>query len=132
MSKKRSKSSSSSGVELEDLNPKRKLKQQPVIDDSVAEDIAEDFISKILTWYDANARQLPWRGSDPYGVWVSEIMCQQTKVDTVIPYYERWMKEFPNISTLAAASEDDVNKVWAGKPIIFVNTLIMLTISLQD
>ena len=72
------------------------------------------FRTSILEWYDANRRDLPWRGADPYGVWVSEIMCQQTKVDTVIPYYNRWMAEFPTVEALAKATIDDVNRVWAG------------------
>ncbi len=69
----------------------------------------------ILEWYAQQGRKLPWRGSvDPYGVWVSEIMLQQTRVEAVIPYFERWMKRFPGIADLAAASEGDVLSVWEG------------------
>ena len=69
----------------------------------------------LLNWYRQNARSLPWRGhSDPYAIWVSEIMLQQTRVDTVLPYYLRWMRDFPDISTLANASEHAVLLAWEG------------------
>lgn len=74
-----------------------------------------DFAARLLTWYAANARALPWRGtSDPYAVLVSEFMLQQTRVETVIPYYERWMRLFPDIETLAGAPLDGVLKAWEG------------------
>jgi A/G-specific adenine glycosylase len=70
---------------------------------------------KLLEWYDVNSRDLPWRGmKDPYAIWVSEIMLQQTRVETVIPYFERWMKRFPTLQYLADASEQDVLKAWEG------------------
>ena len=66
-------------------------------------------------WYDRNARDLPWRGiHDPYRTWVSEAMLQQTRVDTVIPYYERFLSRFPDLPALAAADEPDVLKMWEG------------------
>ena len=69
----------------------------------------------ILTWYRQQGRTLPWRGHpDPYAVWVSEIMLQQTRVETVIPYFERWMQLFPAIKDLALASEQDVLNAWEG------------------
>ncbi len=69
----------------------------------------------ILPWYQQNARRLPWRGSpDPYAVWVSEIMLQQTRVETVIPYFLRWMERFPTIAALADASQQDVLAAWEG------------------
>jgi len=69
----------------------------------------------LLAWYDAHRRDLPWRRtSDPYAVWVSEIMLQQTQVATVIPYWERWMARFPTPSVLASADEQDVLSVWQG------------------
>lgn len=69
----------------------------------------------ILAWYAENARTLPWRGhSDPYAVWVSEIMLQQTRVETVIPYFERWLKLFPTVNALAEASEQNVLSAWEG------------------
>ncbi len=75
----------------------------------------EELSRLLLNWYKQNARVLPWRGhTDPYAIWVSEIMLQQTRVDTVIPYYLRWLKTFPDIPTLAAAGEDEVLKAWEG------------------
>lgn len=70
---------------------------------------------RLLNWYGQNKRALPWRESnDPYAVWVSEIMLQQTRVETVIPYFQRWMKRFPTITELAQALEQDVLVVWEG------------------
>jgi A/G-specific adenine glycosylase len=70
---------------------------------------------KLLSWYAEHARQLPWRGSrDPYAVWVSEIMLQQTRVETVIPYYQRWMERFPTIEALAVAPLQEVLNAWEG------------------
>jgi A/G-specific adenine glycosylase len=69
----------------------------------------------LLSWYKTHARVLPWRGHpDPYAVWVSEIMLQQTRVDTVIPYFERWMAQFPTIHALAQASQQEVLSAWEG------------------
>lgn len=69
----------------------------------------------LLTWYLAHRRDLPWRrADDPYAVWVSEMMLQQTRVATVIPYYERWMARFPTLADLADAELDDVLSVWQG------------------
>ncbi|MGE0784835.1 MAG: A/G-specific adenine glycosylase [Sandaracinaceae bacterium] len=69
----------------------------------------------LLAWYDANRRALPWRETrDPYAIWVSEIMLQQTRVETVIPYYERFMARFPTTASLAEASQDDVLSYWSG------------------
>ena len=72
--------------------------------------------SRLLSWYRDNKRTLPWRvpDPDPYAVWVSEIMLQQTRVETVIPYFEKWMRLFPNISALANASEHAVLNTWEG------------------
>ncbi|NOY98934.1 MAG: A/G-specific adenine glycosylase [Chloroflexi bacterium] len=70
---------------------------------------------RLLAWYRQNGRTLPWRGHpDPYAVWVSEIMLQQTRVETVIPYFERWMMRFPDVADLAAAAEQDVLNLWEG------------------
>jgi A/G-specific adenine glycosylase len=69
----------------------------------------------LLDWYALNARQLPWRNnSDAYAVWISEIMLQQTRVETVVPYFERWMKQLPTIRHLASASEQEVLALWEG------------------
>lgn len=73
------------------------------------------FSRLLLDWYAQNARQLPWRGrSDPYAIWVSEIMLQQTRVDTVIPYFERWMARFPSVKALANAALPEVLMAWEG------------------
>ena len=69
----------------------------------------------LFDWYQSHARCLPWRNNpDPYSIWVSEVMLQQTRVDTVIPYYERWMKRFPTLASLACASQQDVLSEWEG------------------
>ncbi|MBQ6400481.1 MAG: A/G-specific adenine glycosylase [Clostridia bacterium] len=71
--------------------------------------------ASLLAWYDQHARTLPWRGiHDPYRTWVSEIMLQQTRVDTVLSYYERFMARFPTLKSLAGAKEEDVLKLWQG------------------
>jgi A/G-specific adenine glycosylase len=77
--------------------------------------MSENPAQVLLDWYSNNARDLPWRDQkDPYAIWVSEVMLQQTRVDTVIPYYLRWMDRFPNIETLAEAEMDDVLRLWEG------------------
>jgi A/G-specific adenine glycosylase len=95
----------------------------------------------LLEWYHKNRRKLPWRGDDmstttttttpssstspsaspsvsskvsSYSIWVSEIMSQQTRIETVIEYHNRWMKQFPTIKSLAEATIEQVNAVWAG------------------
>ncbi|MCC7231178.1 MAG: A/G-specific adenine glycosylase [Fimbriimonadaceae bacterium] len=69
----------------------------------------------LLAWYDAVRRDLPWRrNQDPYAIWISEIMLQQTQVATVIPYFERWMARFPDVQTLAAADEQEALAHWQG------------------
>ena len=74
------------------------------------------FANKVIHWQQREGRfGLPWQGiPDPYRVWLSEIMLQQTQVATVIPYYERFIARFPDIIALAAAADDDVMKLWAG------------------
>jgi len=73
------------------------------------------FASTLLTWYAAHARDLPWRGHpDPYAVWVSEVMLQQTQVATVKPYFARWMARFPTVEALAQADEQDILALWEG------------------
>ena len=71
--------------------------------------------TRLLDWYRQQGRSLPWRGHpDPYAVWVSEIMLQQTRVEAVIPYFEKWMRLFPTVRELAKASEQDVLTAWEG------------------
>jgi A/G-specific adenine glycosylase len=69
----------------------------------------------LLTWFDAVARPLPWRATrDPYRIWVSEVMLQQTQVETVLRYYERFLARFPTVEALAAAPDEDVKAAWSG------------------
>jgi A/G-specific adenine glycosylase len=73
----------------------------------------------LLSWYDVHRRDLPWRAApgeaaDPYAVWLSEVMLQQTRVETVRPYFARWLERFPNVEALADAPLDDVLKAWEG------------------
>ena len=69
----------------------------------------------LISWYMANHRDLPWRKtSNPYHIWVSEVMLQQTQVNTVIPYYRRFLKRFASLERLARADLQDVLKVWEG------------------
>jgi A/G-specific adenine glycosylase len=73
------------------------------------------FQQDLLTWYQTNKRDLPWReNQDPYRVWVSEIMLQQTKVETVIPYFYQFIDKFPSVYELADADPQDVLKAWEG------------------
>jgi A/G-specific adenine glycosylase len=78
-----------------------------------------DRAEQLLSWYGAHRRTLPWRAppgenADPYAVLVSELMCQQTRVETVVPYFERWLQRWPSLSSLAAADIDDVRAMWTG------------------
>lgn len=76
---------------------------------------AEALTRALLAWYAEHARDLPWRRTrDPYAIWVSEVMLQQTQVATVIPYFERWMRRFPDVAALARADEHDVLHAWQG------------------
>ena len=78
-------------------------------------DTTHDMQNALLAWYGLHRRKLPWRGlRDPYGVWVSEIMLQQTRVETVMAYFRRWMERFPTVQSLAAADQADVLKMWEG------------------
>lgn len=90
---------------------------------SVPDNAVESIVfkrSQLLSWYRENRRHLPWRGDNthiapsPYGTWISEIMLQQTRVETVIDYWKRWMEAFPSLESLSEATPDDVNKLWAG------------------
>jgi A/G-specific adenine glycosylase len=73
------------------------------------------FRRSLLSWYRQSRRDLPWRGTmDPYAILVSEFMLQQTQVATVIPYYIEWLRKFPTVAALAAASENDVLHAWQG------------------
>lgn len=77
--------------------------------------IESDIVTPLLMWYDSNKRMLPWReNQDPYRVWVSEIMLQQTRVEAVKPYFDRFMRELPGVSQLAGAKEERLLKLWEG------------------
>ena len=84
------------------------MKQQPAVD-------ARAIRRALLAWYRKNKRDLPWRRTrDPYRIWISEVMLQQTRVAAVIPYYERFLQRFPDVAALAAAPEQDLLAAWAG------------------
>jgi A/G-specific adenine glycosylase len=78
-----------------------------------AECVSTQISDRVLAWYARHQRNLPWRKTrDPYRIWVSEVMLQQTQVETVIPYYHRFLSQFPTVQSLAAAPLDDVLKAW--------------------
>src|SRR5258707_10795178 len=75
----------------------------------------KNFQRRILSWYDVHRRDLPWRvNRDPYRVWLSEIMLQQTRVAAVIAHYHEFLRRFPNVDKLAAAREASVLAAWSG------------------
>jgi len=77
--------------------------------------VTEFPVASLLDWYHNNKRDMPWRRtSDPYRIWISEIMLQQTRVDTVIPYYQRFLEAFPTVQDLANADQHKVLKLWEG------------------
>ena len=74
-----------------------------------------DFSEKILSWYKINGRKkLPWKVKDPYKIWISEVMLQQTQVNTVIPYYNKFVASYPDLKSLSKASLDDLMLLWSG------------------
>lgn len=77
--------------------------------------INQSFQKKLLSWFEANKRDLPWRQTkDPYAIWVSEVMLQQTTSQAVIPYYQKFLKKFPSVSSLAQAKKRKLFSLWAG------------------
>lgn len=71
--------------------------------------------TRLLPWFSANKRSMPWRSNrTPYRIWISELMLQQTRVDQATPYFRRFMKRFPSLKSLAAASQEEVLKLWEG------------------
>ena len=94
------------------MSPSRATKQRPQQD-------APDRQARLLAWYDRHRRTLPWRAkagerSDPYRVWLSEIMLQQTTVRAVGPYFEKFVARWPDVTALGRAALDDVLRMWAG------------------
>ncbi|MGB3495031.1 MAG: A/G-specific adenine glycosylase [Elainellaceae cyanobacterium] len=82
---------------------------------AVTEETIPELRRSLLQWYQQQGRSLPWRETrDPYKIWVSEIMLQQTQVKTVIPYYQRWVEQFPTVEALAQAEQQTVLKAWQG------------------
>ncbi|KAK8456924.1 hypothetical protein SEVIR_3G096700v4 [Setaria viridis] len=102
----------SSSVDIEDLAPSVTV--------AVAAAAPAALRAQLLRWYDAHRRDLPWRRASggeeerAYAVWVSEVMLQQTRVPVVVGYYERWMARWPTVRSLAAATQEEVNEMWAG------------------
>ena len=77
--------------------------------------VAARIALRLGRWYDESARDLPWRRTrDPYAIWVSEVMLQQTRVETVVPYYERFVARWPDVSSLAQADVEEVLAMWSG------------------
>jgi A/G-specific adenine glycosylase len=94
-----------------DLSPSQLLPPE----DSWREFAVEELRRSLLTWYTHQGRSLPWRETqDPYAIWMSEIMLQQTQVKTVLPYYQRWLKRFPTLQSLAEAEQEAVMMLWQG------------------
>jgi A/G-specific adenine glycosylase len=82
---------------------------------AIRSDSPDAFARRLLRWYDRHRRDLPWRRRPtPYRVWVAEVMLQQTQVETVLPYYRRFLRRFPSMAALARASVDEVLSLWAG------------------
>ena len=74
-----------------------------------------NIVQSLLAWFAGNARNLPWRRTrDPYAIWVSEIMLQQTQVKTVLAYWKRWMRALPDLAALASAKPERLHKLWEG------------------
>ncbi len=89
--------------------------EKPLSGFLLSENTVLDLRTQLLTWYASQGRDLPWRRTrDPYAIWISEIMLQQTQVKTVIPYYERWLETFPTVEALASAEQQTVLKLWEG------------------
>ena len=89
--------------------------QRSAVPQPSAQRKARRLVPRLLSWYGKHARDLPWRRTrDPYAIWISEIMLQQTQVATVIPYWERWMRALPTVNHLARAKPERVLKLWEG------------------
>ncbi len=77
--------------------------------------MSTDFSESVLRWYETNGRKrLPWKVKDPYKIWISEVMLQQTQVATVIPYYNKFVDTYPDLKSLSNASLDELMFLWSG------------------
>ncbi|MEM6597813.1 MAG: A/G-specific adenine glycosylase [Cyanobacteria bacterium P01_C01_bin.69] len=98
----------------------KKISKRSSVEDSLPSFVLSEAVVRqlrrlLLSWYGTQGRDLPWRHTrDPYAIWISEIMLQQTQVKTVMPYYERWLAKFPTVEALAAANQQAVLKLWEG------------------
>lgn len=102
-----------SGMEID--SPVRVILDEAKVKETLSFGGLESIPKPLLKWYDSNRRILPWREKpEPYRVWVSEIMLQQTRVEAVKPYFERFMEELPDVRALAEASEETLLKLWEG------------------
>ena len=80
-------------------------------------------VNPLLKWYQINKRELPWReGKNPYFIWLSEIMLQQTRIEAVKDYYQRFIKKVPNVHALASIEEEDLLKLWEGLRLLSKST----------
>src|SRR5262245_49604773 len=114
----------SAGMTWRDLCPAAKVSGMSAIGTAIKkprrdDQTATDRPALLLAWYDRHRRKLPWRAaagerSDPYRVWLSEIMLQQTTVKAVGPYFEKFVARWPDAAAMARASLDDVLRMWAG------------------
>ena len=87
----------------------------PELADAFPESVLRRVRRRLRNWFRSNGRVLPWRATrDPYAIWLSEIMLQQTTVAAVIPYFDRFVRKFPDVHALANATEDEVLQVWEG------------------
>src|SRR4051794_25198290 len=101
------------------LTPAKSVSKSDAPEKALSESVAQPRSADLLPWYDRHRRDLPWRArpgeiADPYRVWISEIMLQQTTVAAVRPFYERFLDRFPNVEALAEAPTDSVMQAWAG------------------
>jgi len=77
--------------------------------------ISKNFSTKLINWYSVNKRSLPWRNTrDPYKIWLSEIILQQTQIKQGLPYYNKFIELYPNVKSLSESSEKEVLKNWEG------------------
>lgn len=77
--------------------------------------IKEQFIQNLLIWYERNKRELAFRkDKNPYRIWISEIMAQQTRIETMIPYFERFIQKYPDVKSLSQADDDELMAMWQG------------------